>query len=82
MEIALARPVAQLPTGPSWASSVRGWLRGGGEVVVTVLDLEFQVDDLLFECGDPGLELSGVVGTADTGLSPDLLARAGEWSGR
>ncbi|GAB3002123.1 hypothetical protein GCM10023080_079720 [Streptomyces pseudoechinosporeus] len=34
---------------------------GGGEVVVALLELEFQVDDLLFEGGDAGLELFGVV---------------------
>ncbi|MEQ4611460.1 hypothetical protein ABMX48_36620 [Streptomyces cavourensis] len=47
--------------------------RGGGEVIVAVLELEFQVDDLLFEGGDPGFELFGVVGTADAGLAPDLV---------
>ncbi|WEO92822.1 hypothetical protein A6P39_001095 [Streptomyces sp. FXJ1.172] len=48
---------------------------GGGEVVVTVLEREFQVDDLLFEGGDAGLELFGVVGAANAGLAPDLLAQ-------
>lgn len=37
----------------------------GGEVIVTVLELEIQVDDLLF----------GVVGAADAELPPDLLAQ-------
>lgn len=48
---------------------------GGGKVVVAVLELEFQVDDLLFEGGDPGLELFGVVGASDAGLAPDLFAQ-------
>jgi hypothetical protein len=48
---------------------------GGGEVVVTVLELELHVDDMLFEGGDPGLELFGVVGAADAGLAPDLFAQ-------
>ena len=47
----------------------------GGEVVVAVLELELQVDDLLFEGGDPVLELFGAVGSADAGLAPDLLAQ-------
>lgn len=54
---------------------------GGGEVVVTVVELELQVDHLLFEGGDPGLELLGVVGAADAGLAPDLLETSVEkWS--
>ncbi|MET9964726.1 hypothetical protein ABZZ80_02030 [Streptomyces sp. NPDC006356] len=42
---------------------------GSGEVVVAVLELDFQVDDLLFEGDDPGLQLLGVVGAADAGLA-------------
>ncbi|WP_078630529.1 hypothetical protein [Streptomyces roseochromogenus] len=38
--------------------AVRG--TGGGKVVVRLLDREFQVDHLLFEGADPGLELFGV----------------------
>jgi hypothetical protein len=48
---------------------------GGDEVVVAVVELELQVDDLLFAGGDSGLELFGAVGAADTGLAPDLLAQ-------
>lgn len=47
---------------------------GGGEVVVAYLGLQFQVDRLLFEGGDPGLELLAVIGAADAHLAPDLLA--------
>ncbi|MFF3691103.1 hypothetical protein [Streptomyces sp. NPDC002187] len=48
---------------------------GGGKVIAPVLEFEFQVDDLLFEGGDPGLEPFGVAGAADAGLAPDLLAQ-------
>jgi len=47
---------------------------GSGEVVVAFLEFQLQVDRLLFEGGDPGLELLGVVGGADAHLAPDLLA--------
>ncbi|MGW2050921.1 hypothetical protein ACWCPF_38015 [Streptomyces sp. NPDC001858] len=47
----------------------------GGEVVVPVLERELQVDQLLFEGGDAGLELFGLVGAADAGLAPDLFAQ-------
>jgi hypothetical protein len=53
--------------------AVRG--AGGREVVALVLELELQVDDLLFEGGDPGLKLFGVVGAADAGLALDPLAQ-------
>lgn len=53
--------------------AVRG--AGGGKVVVALLDFQLQVDHLLLEGGDPGLELLGVLGTADAGLAPDLLAQ-------
>ncbi|MEU9376485.1 hypothetical protein AB0D94_22295 [Streptomyces sp. NPDC048255] len=48
---------------------------GGGEVVALILEFEFQIDYLLFERGDAGLELFGVLGSADAGLAPDLLAQ-------
>ncbi|WP_272922951.1 MULTISPECIES: hypothetical protein [Streptomyces] len=35
----------------------------GGEVVVADLELEFQVDNLLFEGGDLRFELFGVLGS-------------------
>ncbi|MEU8434740.1 hypothetical protein AB0F18_17835 [Streptomyces sp. NPDC029216] len=47
---------------------------GDGEVVVAFLEFQFQVDRLLFEGGDPSLELLGVIGAADARLAPDLLA--------
>ncbi|MEU4507730.1 hypothetical protein [Streptomyces sp. NPDC024089] len=47
----------------------------GGEVVVTVLELELEVDGLLFEGGDPGWELFGVVGAAAPRNSPNNGAR-------
>ncbi|MFK0263585.1 hypothetical protein ACIQU1_19900 [Streptomyces angustmyceticus] len=52
--------------------AVRG--AGGGQVVVALLELQLQVDQLLFERGDLGLELLGVVRPSDAGLAPDLFA--------
>ncbi|MFF3788292.1 hypothetical protein [Streptomyces sp. NPDC001933] len=46
---------SELPVGGS----------GGCEIVVTVLDLQLQVDRLLLKGDDPGLELLDVVGAAD-----------------
>jgi len=47
---------------------------GGGELVVAFLEFQFQVGRLLFEGGDSGLELFGVIGAADAGLAPGLFA--------
>jgi len=49
---------------------------GGGELVVAFLEFQFQVGRLLFEGGDSGLELLGVIGAADAGLAPGLFASA------
>ncbi|MGW5939531.1 hypothetical protein ACWIG3_16125 [Streptomyces celluloflavus] len=40
---------------------------GGGEVVVAFLELQLQVDRLLFKGADPGLEVFGAVGSANAG---------------
>ncbi|MDX2389503.1 hypothetical protein NJL88_05375 [Streptomyces sp. DK15] len=44
-------------------------------MVALLLELEFQVDHLLFEGGDRGFELFSVLGAAYAGLTPDLLAQ-------
>ncbi|MFH8553469.1 hypothetical protein [Streptomyces celluloflavus] len=40
---------------------------GGGEVVVAFLELQLQVDRLLFKGADPGLEVFGAVRSANAG---------------
>nr|BBJ47917.1 hypothetical protein SAVMC3_05460 [Streptomyces avermitilis] len=45
---------------------------GSGKVVVAFLDLQLGTNHLLFEGGDPGLELLGVVRAADAELAADL----------
>jgi len=40
-----------------------------------LLEFQFQVDRLLFQGGDLGLELFGVFGSADARLAPDLLTQ-------
>jgi hypothetical protein len=47
---------------------------GRGEVLVAFLELETQVDGLLFEVGDLLAEGIGVGGGAEPGLAPGLLA--------
>ncbi len=47
---------------------------GRGEVLVAFLELEAQVDGLLFEVGDLLAEGIGVGGGAEPGLAPGLLA--------
>ena len=47
---------------------------GGGEVLVAFLELEAQVDGLLFEVGDLWLRAIDVGGDAEPGLAPGLLA--------
>src|SRR6266568_8840590 len=52
---------------------------GGGEVLVALVELEAQVDDALFEGGVLLLELVDVVGSAEPGFPPCVLAeQAGE----
>ena len=46
----------------------------GGEVLVAFFELEAQVDDLLFEVDYLLFELVDVVGGAEPGLAPGLLA--------
>jgi hypothetical protein len=45
----------------------------GGEVLVAFLELETQVDDVLFEEHDLLFELVDVVGRAESGLAPGVL---------
>jgi len=47
---------------------------GGVEVLVAFLELQPQVDDVLLEVDDPLVELVDVVGCAEPGLAPGLLA--------
>ena len=47
---------------------------GRGEVLVAFLELEAQVDGLLFEVGDLLAEGVDVGGDAESGLAPGLLA--------
>ena len=47
---------------------------GGGEVLVAFLELQAQVDDLLFELGDLLVEGVDVGGGAEPGLAPGVLA--------
>ena len=47
---------------------------GGSEVLVAFVDLESQVDDLLFEVGDLVVEGVDVSGGAEAGLAPGLFA--------
>ncbi|MEE1751180.1 hypothetical protein [Streptomyces sp. SP18CS02] len=54
---------------------------GGSEVVVTALEFEFKVDVLLFGGDDAGLELFGVIGSADDRLAPNLLGGVGKRAG-
>lgn len=52
---------------------------GGVEVLVAFFELESQIDGVLFECDDLVFELVDVVGGAEAGLAPCLLAeRFGE----
>ena len=46
----------------------------GGEVLVSFVEFEFQVEDLLFEVGDAVSELVDVVRRGEPGLAPGLLA--------
>lgn len=56
---------------PGHQLAVRG--ARGDKAVVTPLEFQLQVDHLLFEGRDPGIELFGVVGSADAGLPPCLV---------
>ena len=47
---------------------------GGGEVLVAFLELQAQVDGLLFEVGDLLVEGVDVGGRAEPGFAPGLLA--------
>jgi hypothetical protein len=49
----------------------------GGEVLVSLVEFEFQVDDLLFEVGDAVRELVDVGRRGEPGLVPGLLAERG-----
>jgi hypothetical protein len=46
----------------------------GREVLVSFVEFEFQVEDLLFEVGDAVSELVDVVRRGEPGLAPGLLA--------
>ena len=74
------RPQSNAATGHRSASSVEvgdqfsvGGSRGV-QFVVAFLKLAAQVDDLLFEVGDPALELVDVGGSAEAGCAPGVLA--------
>ena len=47
---------------------------GGGEVFVAFVELQTQVDDVLFELGDLLVEGVDVGGGAEPGLAPGVLA--------
>ncbi|MFD7003312.1 hypothetical protein ACFWA5_45480 [Streptomyces mirabilis] len=48
---------------------------GGVQLVALVLELELQIDNLLFEGGDAGFEPLCVDRPADADLAPDLFAQ-------
>ena len=72
----------KLPRGVSWGVSggvelghefaVGG--AGGEEFLVAFLELQAQVDDVLFEMGDLLFQLVDVVGCAEPGLAPGLFS--------